>query len=256
MMGSTLQMARPDAAPAGQPTTQRGQPPAAPAVFAINPAAQVHIETLSSGCPVVVIDDFYADPHAVRALALAGNYDSSLAYYPGLHSRIAPALQLPLQQALVRLLAALGSVACEPADIASDFSIVTTPASQMLAQQKHPHVDGLPLAGVLYLNPDFEVGTSFFRHRPTGLAFVRTPAEADTHRRWMETFGAQHQPATYAVGDGVIWEHLHSVAGRFNRLVMYPGTAFHSIAMQDVVHNLGLDSARLTQRFFVTRARH
>ena len=223
-------------------------------VFALNPAAQVHIETLSSGCPVVVIDDFYADPLAVRALALAGNYDSSLAYYPGLHSTIDPALKWPLHQALVQLLAALGSVRCTPGDISSDFSIVTTPASEMLAQQKHPHVDGLPLAGVLYLNPSFEVGTSFFQHRPTGLAFLRTAEEADTFGRWMAAFGAQHQPSTYAVGDDVVWQHLHSVAGRFNRLVMYPGTAFHSIAMRDVVHNLGLDSARLTQRFFVNRA--
>ena len=225
--------------------------------FALNPQAQLHIETLSSGCPVMVVDDFYADPMAVRALGLAGRYDSSLAYYPGLHSDISRAHQQPLHQALVQLLAALGSLRCRPADITSDFSIVTTPAREMLAKQKHPHVDGVPLAGVVYLNPSFEVGTSFFRHRPTGQAFVRSPVEQQAYSAWMEAFGDSQQPVTYAVGqpdDGGAWEHLHSVAGRFNRLVMYPGTAFHSIAMRDVVHNLSLDSARLTQRFFVNRA--
>jgi len=230
-------------------------PPTRPAQpFALNPQAQLHIETLSSGCPVMVVDDFYADPMAVRALGLAGRYDSSLAYYPGLHSNIAREHQWPLHEALARLLAALGSLQCRPTDISSDFSIVTTPAREMLAKQKHPHVDGVPLAGVVYLNPDFEVGTSFFRHRPTGQAFVRNPAEQRAYSAWMEAFGDSLQPASYAVGNDGAWEHLHSVAGRFNRLVMYPGTAFHSIAMHDVVHNLGLDSARLTQRLFVNRA--
>ena len=73
------------AAPAMRPSRHTPSPTPDNSVFALNPAAQVHIETLSSGCPVVVIDDFYANPLAVRALALAGNYDSSLAYYPGLH---------------------------------------------------------------------------------------------------------------------------------------------------------------------------
>jgi hypothetical protein len=232
--------------------------PVAPAEpFALNPQAQVHIETLSSGCPVMVVDDFYADPLAVRALGLAGRYDSSLAYYPGLHSSITREHQGPLHLALSNLLAVLGSLQCRPADISSDFSIVTTPAREMLAKQKHPHVDGVPLAGVVYLNPDFEIGTSFFRHRPTGQAFVRSLAEQQAYSAWMDAFGDQQQPATYAIAQddgGGAWEHLHSVAGRFNRLVMYPGTAFHSIAMRDVVHNLSLDSARLTQRFFVNRA--
>lgn len=221
--------------------------------FAVNLAAQLHIETLSSGCPVMVVDDFYADPLAVRERALEGQYDSSLAFYPGLHSEIAAEHSRPLLATLARLLAVLGSVRCRPQDIATDFSIVTTPASAMLARQKHPHVDGVPLAGVLYLNPDYEVGTSFFRHRPTGLAFVRDEDEQRAYGRWMQDHADATQPASYAVADDHTWEHLHSVRGCFNRLVMYPGTAFHSIAMQDVAPKLSMQSARLTQRFFVNR---
>jgi hypothetical protein len=223
-------------------------------LFALAPDAQLHIETLSSGCPVMVIDGFYADPMAVRELALAGRYDRSLAYYPGLHSSVGPAHERPLLGTLATILASLGSVRCRAEDMMTDFSIVTTPAREMLARQKHPHVDGVPLAGVLYLNPDYEVGTSFFRHRPTGLAFVRSEAEQETYGRWLQDHGEQTQPESYAVGDDTVWEHLYSVAGRFNRLVMYPGTAFHSIAMRDVANNLSMASARLTQRFFVNRA--
>lgn len=225
--------------------------PAARDTFAINPAAQVQVITLASGCPVMMIDNFFADPLAVRQRALGGRYDSSLAYYPGLHAQIDEHERRPLLQALCALLAALGSVHCRPEDISTDFSIVTTPASEMLARQKHPHVDGVPLAGVLYLNPDYQIGTSFFRHRPTGLAFVRDEAEREAYGVWLRDHGETQQPASYAIDGTGPWEHLHATEGRFNRLVMYPGTAFHSIAMHDVARNLSMASARLTQRFFV-----
>ncbi|MEK8053283.1 DUF6445 family protein [Ideonella sp. DXS22W] len=222
--------------------------------FALNPQARVQVQTLSSGCPVLVIDDVYADPMAVRERALAGRFDNSTAYYPGLHAALDETERAALLPPLVQLLAVLGSARCTPADIATDFSIVTTPASEMLALQKHPHVDGTPLAGVCYLNPDYEVGTSFFRHRPTGLAFVRDEAEGEAYHRWLDAHGDATQPSSYAVADDHTWEHLHTTQGRFNRLVMYPGTAFHSIAMTDVARNLSMNSARLTQRFFVHRA--
>lgn len=226
-------------------------PAAAPHCFALNPQARIQVQTLSSGCPVLVVDDFYRDPDAVRARALAGQFDRSGAYYPGLHATLDDAERGSLLPALAQLLAALGAMQYRPAQIVTDFSIVTTPARDMLARQKHPHVDGTPLAGVCYLNPDYAVGTSFFRHRPTGLAFVRDAAESQAYHDWLDQHGEATQPADYAVADNPIWEHLHSTDGRYNRLVMYPGTAFHSIAMSDVAPKLSLQSARLTQRFFV-----
>lgn len=221
--------------------------------LALNPDAKIRIETIASGCPVLVIDDFYADPMAVRALALGSGYDSSLAYYPGVHAPIEPRTLQPLFESLTQILAALGSGEADPGSIDSDFSLVTTPASEMLSNQKHPHVDGVPLAGVLYLNPDYEIGTSFFRHRPLGLAFLRTDAEIAAYTAWLSAEGERTQPKTYAVADDETWEHLYTTQGKFNRLVMYPGIAFHSIAMQDVARNMSLSSARLTQRFFVKR---
>lgn len=221
--------------------------------FAINPAAQVHVETTSAGCPVLIIDDFYVDPHLVRAGALAGRYDSSLAYYPGLHSEITREELLPVVEKLARLVSLISDISCDGAAFMSDFSIVTTPARAMLAKQKHPHIDPTPLAGVLYLNPDFEIGTSMFRHVPTGLAMLRTPEDNQAYGKWMEAEGELTQPQTYAVGDDGVWQHIHTIAGRFNRLAIYPGNAFHSIAMTDVAANPDLTKARLTQRFFLNR---
>lgn len=221
--------------------------------FRLNPSAQAHVETTAAGCPVLIVDDFYADPHAVRAAALEGRYDASLAYYPGMHSAITPSDLRPLFAQLAQLLALLGDVRCSADDFTSDFSIVTTPAREMLAKQKHPHVDPMPLAGVVYLNPDFEIGTSMFRHIPLDLAILRTEEEHARYSAWLEADGERTQPETYAVGNDGIWEHLHTVSGRFNRLAMYPGNAFHSIAMTDVAANPTLDKARLTQRLFVSR---
>jgi hypothetical protein len=225
--------------------------PAAADPFALNTAASVHIEQVGAGCPVLVIDDFYVDPHAVRALALGGNYDSSLAYYPGVHARIDDALIQPLFEHIATLLRQLGHTQVRAEALFSDFSIVTTPARQMLAKQKHPHIDGLPLAGVVYLSPDLEVGTAFFEHRPLGLAMLRNADELERYDAWLQQQGQSTQPDTYAVEDGTVWVKLHAVAGRFNRMVMYPGNAFHSIDMRDVPASQTLASARLTQRLFL-----
>lgn len=218
--------------------------------FAINPAARLRVETTPAGTQILVVDDFYADPHGVRASALASRYDASLAYYPGMHSAIDKADTQQLFGFLAQLLAALGDLRVRPEYFWTDFSIVTTPASQMLAKQKHPHVDPTPLAGLVYLNPDYEIGTCFFRHAPTGLAVMSGAEESERFSAWMEQFGEQCQPQTYAVGDDGTWERLHSVAGKFNRLVMYAGNAFHSIDMRDVAANPTMEGARMTQRFF------
>jgi len=220
-------------------------------VFRLNPAAQLRIESVSEDCPVLVVDQFYEDPEAVRQLALNGSYDSSLAYYPGLHSKIPPQALQPLYEQLAKLLGALGTPGLLPEHFSSDFSIVTTPASEMLANQKHPHIDGLLVAGVIYLSPQLEIGTCLFRHLPTGKAMLRDAAEMADYGNWLREHGEATQPAGYAVEQDGIWKRLHTISGRYNRLVMYPGNAFHSIDMRDVQANHTMDTARLTQRLFV-----
>jgi hypothetical protein len=224
-----------------------------PRLFALNPAAQLKVETTPAGVPVLIVDDFYADPLAVRAAALSGQFDASIAYYPGMHSRIDAASTRDLFATLSRMLSLLGDVRARPEHFWTDFSIVTTPAAQMLAKQKHPHFDPTPLAGLVYLNPDFEVGTCFFRHGATGLAVIRTPEDSRRYDEWMEVHGEACQPTTYAVGDDGVWERLYRVQGRFNRFVMYAGNAFHSIDMRDVAANPTLAQARLTQRLFLNQ---
>jgi hypothetical protein len=224
---------------------------AAAAVFRVNPAATAQVQAVGDVGSVLVVDGFYADPDAVRAQALASRYDSSLAYYPGLHSPLDASALQDLFGLLGRLLGAMGNPGIAPSQFSTDFSVVTTPASEMLAEQKHPHVDGQVAAGVVYLNPQSEIGTCFFRHLPTGWAVLQTPDQEQTYARWLRTHGAATQPSTYAVAQDGVWQRLHHVAGRYNRLVMYPGNLFHSIDMRDIVPGHTMASARLTQRIFV-----
>jgi len=220
-------------------------------LFKVNPNAQVHVKTTSVGCPVLIIDDFYAEPDKVRTAALAGHYDSSLAYYPGMHSRIKPEDLYPTLDTLSQLLSMMGDFNCTRKDFSSDFSIVTTPAKEMLANQKHPHIDPSPLAGIAYLNPDYEIGTSMFRNIPLDLAIVTTEDDHKRYAEWIEQNSEQYEPETYAISDDKVWQHIYTIEGRYNRLVMYPGNQFHSIAMKDVAANPTMATARLTQRFFV-----
>lgn len=220
-------------------------------VFALNPAAQLRIESVSDECPVLVVDQFYADPQAVRRLALGGSFDSTRAYYPGLHSPIPDAALQPLFEQVAQLLGRLGTPGLKAEHFTSDFSIVTTPASEMLANQKHPHVDGLVIAGVIYLSPELEIGTCLFRHLPSGMAMLHDEAEMAAYNAWLREHGEATQPDTYAVEQDGIWERLHTIKGCYNRLVMYPGNAFHSIDMRDVQANHTMATARLTQRLFV-----
>jgi hypothetical protein len=211
----------------------------------------VHVERIGDDCPIMVIDNFFSDPDAVRCLGLDGRYDSSLAFYPGLHSRIGEASLAGFFATLARLLAVFGYSQVRPQSFLSDFSIVTTAAVDMLSSQKHPHIDGLPLAGVVYLTPHMDVGTSFFRHVPLGLSMLKTEPEIHRYNAWLQEFGEATQPAGYAVESTGVWHKLHAIEGKYNRMVIYPGNAFHSIDMRDIASQQTIASARLTQRIFL-----
>lgn len=87
--------------------------------------------------------------------------------------------------------------------------------------------------GILYLNidPPRTDGTTFWRHRATGL--IESVDGFDGKQDWKET--ANWEP----------WDH---VAAAFNRLLIFPSAYFHSRAIYD---NYGHDrDARLVQVIF------
>lgn len=97
----------------------------------------------------------------------------------------------------------------------------------------HTDIDMGDWTGILYLNPDAppEDGTLFWEHLPTGRR--RATPEDRMETRWMESED---------------WDAYQRVEAKFNRLLIFDSTLFHSRAL---FHNYGTgDEARLIQVFF------
>ena len=79
------------------------------------------------------------------------------------------------------------------------------------------------LASVLYLNEDapFESGTAFWRHKATGWEHMPTEEQLSAKGYTTERFAADWHRAE-------AWEMVFLARAKFNRLITYPTTAFHS----------------------------
>lgn len=180
--------------------------------------------------PVVIIDDFAADPEAWRADAAHRHFEPLGAYYPGVRAPVPEAR-------LAELLAALAPIAddvfgvTDLSLIEALYSIVTTPADALAPIQRLPHFDGLEherLALLHFLSPDETSGTAFYRHRATGYEYV----DAARYQRYDAALRddlAQHgmPPASYIQGDTPIFEQIAAYQGRFNRALLYRSNALH-----------------------------
>ncbi|CAN7225782.1 DUF6445 family protein [Pseudoduganella sp. LjRoot289] len=219
----------------------------------INPAASVRVEH-ADGVPVLYIENFYADPDAVRAQALQARYDTSLALYPGRHAMLDqktdPQLAL-VCDTLARAASAVGDRRYFGPDFFADFSIVTTRPQDLLAKQKHPHVDPTPVLGLIYLTPGSEEGTCFFRNEMLGKAVLRTEADFAAHQDFLERHGKDLAPSGYDCTGHPAWKKFYTIEPVYNRFVLYPGNVFHSIDIKQVDDQLNMERVRVTQRFVV-----
>ncbi|MES2150533.1 MAG: DUF6445 family protein [Pseudomonadota bacterium] len=216
----------------------------------INPAATLRIEHPGS-VPVLIIDDFYADPEAVREQALAANYDMSVAQYPGRHATLTDASTYTVCETIARVATALGDRSYRAADFVSDFSIVTTRPQDLLATQKHPHVDPTPVLGLVYLTPGSNEGTCFYRNEMLGTATLVTPEQYEAYHQFMDQHAKSMAPPGYDFSDHPVWKKFHTIEPVFNRFVFYPGNVFHSIDIKKVDEQISMTRVRVTQRFIV-----
>jgi hypothetical protein len=120
------------------------------------------------------------------------------------------------------------------------LAIATRPAEALQPFQTIPHVDRLPMApgqavmaSVLYLFRDEGLGgTSFYRPREEAARLASL--FEDAARLDVAEFGERHGVArAYPGGTNAWFEHVLSVPPRWNRLVVYPGTVFHSSHIPD-----------------------
>lgn len=219
----------------------------------VNPQASIRVETVLGKIPVLYIEDFYADPELVRDQAIHAEYAVASAIYPGRHCILRSAEANQVVAILCGVLTRLGDSIYDPADVITDFSIVVARPDDLIAYQKHPHIDPTPALGIVYLNPVGGAGTSFYYNKFIGSAVIVT----DEHRRRLEEFNAtlarQYEPEGYDLTDNPCWQRIYRIEGRFNRLVVYPGNVFHAVDIQHIPEMFSMDTVRLTQRFVPRR---
>ena len=191
----------------------------------------------AEGSPVLVIDNFAADPQALVDCA------ASLAPFPPAGQTFYPGLRAPVPMDFVQgvhayleaaLRAAFGLGDQVVVSGGWDFSLVTTPPGDLTLRQRMPHIDSThpgKLALLLYLAPQSQGGTGFFRHRGTGYETI-TEDRFDRYEAALRADMAAHgEPQGYICGDTPIFERIADYEPVFNRLLVYRSRNLHSASL-------------------------
>lgn len=187
------------------------------------------------GRPVLVIEDFVAEPEDLVAYAETGQPFQATPhdYYPGVRKPAAPSYGSELRTkyaSLLREVFALGGT--EPQVLLSALSITTAKPDQLRPIQRVPHFDTSDphqLAVVHYLCDARHGGTSFYRHRSTGYETItqdRLKGYAVLLKQQVMTEYAL--PPKYMDGDNPLFEKIAGFEARFNRALIYPSNVLHS----------------------------
>ncbi|WP_432767687.1 MAG: hypothetical protein HEQ22_09575 [Sphingopyxis sp.] len=185
--------------------------------------------------PLVLLDDFAADPDALRRAAVASDFTAARNHYPGVRAELPPSYLADQLPAIAAVAAAAFGRSGPVRVVDASFSIVATPAAALSVAQRLPHVDAFAadrIALVHYLSPDDGDGTAFFRHRATGFETV-TEERRELFFRHLDT-ELRHggpPPAGYVAGDTPLFACVHRVAARYNRALLYRSWTLHSGAI-------------------------
>jgi hypothetical protein len=211
--------------------------------------ARVQSETANlrpggGGQGFLVLDDFYDDPNAVRALALGLHFEEDPAIYTGWRSTT----RLLSEPMMARFRMLLGARVLH-ADNPHSGAFQCAGHSNRICI----HADPCSFAGLVYLTPHApsEAGTSFFRHRALGLTHGPTPADADRRNTSVEALRDElFRVNVYdngAPGIDDVWDRVDRVGNVYNRLVLWDGMRLHAAS---AYFGDSLHTGRLVQVFF------
>jgi hypothetical protein len=185
--------------------------------------------------PVLVIDDFWSDPHALREDAASLKMGEIGPHYPGVRAAVPTRLAETMRRRLAPLLATHFGLDPAPRVSEAYYSLVTTAPAALAPIQRLPHFDGVEpsrIAVLLFLSEGEQGGTAFYRQRGTGFESVdagrldRFKAELD---RGVRTHGMPE--ASYIAGDTALYEQVAVQPARFNRALVYAGNTLHCASL-------------------------
>jgi len=207
--------------------------------------------------PVVIIDQFLADPFALVEEAAALEFTPMAEYYPGIRAPAAVSTRVAIVEVLIPVFREFFGVREAVEVQALVYSLVTTSPEALTPIQRLPHYDGTEPgrpALVLYLCGDLHGGTGFYRHRSTGFETVSTeryPTFSDALQRDVARLGLPG--ARYITSDTPMYERIFGSPAVFNRALIYRGRNLHSA---DIAPTANLDAdprrGRLTLNGFLS----
>ena len=211
-------------------------------LFATGDSPTVSVDYIDGRIPYFAVDGIFRSPWAVREAALALPYSEGTAHYPGRVARFPPGdpsltgflqkvVSLVARDYLPRMPALPdGSRPVRPRGVDTDFAITDVRPDRLSLEQRMPHVDAVPVFGLVYLNEEPRGGTLFFKPKtaaPPAVDRTGYPTRSDEE---LEITGR--------------------IEGRFNRLAIYPGFILHSAEIEGewIESDERLQKPRLTQR--------
>jgi Family of unknown function (DUF6445) len=206
--------------------------------------------------PVMVIDDFVADPNALIDDASMLGFAPIGPYYPGVRAVVPPVIVRRLLSAWDQTIAQIFDLAAPAPLSEAYYSLVTTPPDKLQPIQRLPHFDSVDpgrIAVLHYLGQSALGGTAFFRHRTTGFESVNTLRMTD-YKAALENDVKMHGMPTpdYISGDTAIFERVAQYGATFNRAIVYRGNTLHCA---DIPRGMALPAdpvcGRLTVNIFL-----
>jgi hypothetical protein len=194
---------------------------------------------------VIIVDDFYANPDAVRRRALRSHYaDITPTDYPGYGSK----QTIDSASLRDRFRELIG------AELNIDTSRFTWGGFRFITEEsgKHPkvHADvAVDWAGMVYLTPDVPMrsGTAFFRHRETGFDAPPTDREARA-LGFADASEFDDKVIRRDKADLSKWEQIARIGPVYNRLILFRGAEHYHAPMGG--YGDSPETARLTHIFF------
>jgi hypothetical protein len=211
-------------------------------LFATSDSAEANFDVIDGAIPVLLVDNIFRDPVAVREAALKLPFSPGTAHYPGRVARFPPGdpsltgfLKNVLSLVQAKYLPHMpvlpnGARLTSFRGLDTDFAITDFHPDELTSKQRKPHVDAVPIFGLVYLNDPPRGGTMFYRQK--------NPRE--------ELRPSQGYPT--AESDQI--ELSYHIEGLFNRLAIYPGFIPHSGEIEGdwITGEDRFRNPRLTQR--------
>jgi hypothetical protein len=206
--------------------------------------------------PVLVIENAWPNAHAlVDIAATRQDYRPRSLYYPGVRSNAPPDYARGIVAQLKDLICSTFGLPDQLIITDATFSLVTTPPEKLVPFQRVPHFDSVDPNRIALLHYISELGgTSFYRHRSTGLEIIT----ADVQDRYIRTVNEEVRtkglpPHQYVDGDTDLFERIAKYDASFNRALIYRGSMLHSVNVpSEFKPDANPRTGRLTLNTFLT----